>query len=900
MPIAEGAPGTGYLSDSGESEENSDESPTERPDPRDAWRGLVKPTRFNAHDKCETCIRRCKGRHNCDMEPGANRGCSECSLWGLFCVFQGRALAPRPLSGQEKIMRVGECDHCRHYLRRCDRKRPCDSCVLHNEAVCPGPNQHNCFWRGAPGDNLPLYYHRLRYNDEGVNSDWPILAPIRLIPHDYHLSWLPLLEGQDPARLPFPGKMPEHHVEPPIPPLPQPLVPSQVAPLQNLAKDGYIPSLPPPIPLPQVPIVDTLWIGSNFDPANYAKNQKDDYEKMWDNTKLLVTEGHQIIVTENIRHYLVQEVINQSPPDASVLLRDVRDFLLERWGFATQQYTPALTVALPADAIANPGAVEQLSPGNPPVQNVTLAPSTRPPSPGPPHPTHGNDDGSSINMDLFIDSFQPDHPFYPNVRRLIRPILNHPQPRPVLANIPAQRFFPNGRLTQHWSMTCQVSKNGQPCGNQAAASCEDTTHPHGGFPICEQCEQESRNRFFPFLLGSVANLRAYCCAACCHDIVNSPHLLAGSGLRIWGMPSGYHGVVPSQWPPVAPFNTVGGFAGDALGMTGCSCATKLLNRYLCTPHRLQHVINLRLGVENVDAYAGSVYGTTVICPACHKNPSVQAFDFQGPEGGENMPIAWQCKACHDLVVAAPGTGLNPIKDGPGGEVMLADPNIPRFSVFCGGGIMPGYGNAGSPDQITPSGGSGDSSGGSGGSDASGSGNGSGNDSGSGSGNGSSSGGDGSNGSNGSNGGSGGNGGSSGGDGDGYGNNGGIPSGSIYSPSSGGSDSAAGDNATGGSPSNQSASDGSGGGSGGVQAGPGNQNSPAPFVSPTNPQPPQGNSPGSQQSGNSPQSFSAVNLGINELLSPSNNYDPSLELSDFFNALQQEFDPYFDPNANVGQ
>ncbi|KAI1208395.1 uncharacterized protein F4807DRAFT_461723 [Annulohypoxylon truncatum] len=165
-----------------------------------------KPSPFKMA-KCQTCVRRCRGWHKCDMEPGANppRACTECTRWGLFCVHDGVALPPRDLTEeQDRMEAIGRCDPCMNQIRNCDRKRPCDNCIIHGEPVCSGRNQANCFWRGAPGDNLPLYYEKI-YRDGQRGVNYILAGPRPKMPPDYHLQYQPLPPGVDPAGLPFPG-----------------------------------------------------------------------------------------------------------------------------------------------------------------------------------------------------------------------------------------------------------------------------------------------------------------------------------------------------------------------------------------------------------------------------------------------------------------------------------------------------------------------------------------------------------------------------------------------------------------------------------------------------------------------------------------------------------------------
>lgn len=81
------------------------------------------------------------------------------------------------------------CVPCMENGRRCDAKRPCDSCVANHDR-CTG-NSSRCFWRGVAGDEMYGYYLTLGFGPGGVN-DPPTGPPDQRweMPDDYHIQYV--------------------------------------------------------------------------------------------------------------------------------------------------------------------------------------------------------------------------------------------------------------------------------------------------------------------------------------------------------------------------------------------------------------------------------------------------------------------------------------------------------------------------------------------------------------------------------------------------------------------------------------------------------------------------------------------------------------------------------------
>lgn len=614
--------------------------------------GLPDPASLKPYGrarKCLTCLRRIRGRYSCDCElRGNGMGCTPCSLWGLWCVVGDRALPPRPLTGQEKESAMGKCDCCRENSRTCDRKRPCDSCIIHNEPICRGKWFANCFYRGAPGDNEAPYYQRLYLDPTRGVLDPPDKERGRpQLPADYHTHYVATPDDTDRMLLPFPG---------------QPSASPQD--MRSFATQDVSHAVLPraPTAIPVIPFQSDLF----HDIPHAANNsgfllESQEYIAVWLSVTSALQRAFQILAVDNIREHMVRDAIAGVDGVTSSLLNDIRNFIQDRWRAFRAQVHKEIPIQLPAEAQANLAVVNALNPGNLPIERAAIEPIYRPPSPGSIIPIHTGD-RNAMNWNAFGE-LPAGHPARPDAGLIADPTPPHPNPNPAMANIPLLRHWTNGRLTDHLSMRCLTRMpDGTFCNHPTNTCCEDSTHPHAAQPVCEPCDQEGRNRLAQAFGGEIPFIRAFCCADCCNDIVNNPNLLDNSGTRVWGLGPGFKGAGSEVFPKHPPYTARGGFLGDLLEGTGCACSAKMLDRVLCHPHRFQHLINVTQQRRRIDEWTRSVYGTTMICVACHKNPSIDAYGFQGPRGGEGSqaPTIWQCKSCHDIVVAPPGTNNIPI------------------------------------------------------------------------------------------------------------------------------------------------------------------------------------------------------------------------------------------------
>ncbi|KAI1660910.1 hypothetical protein F4813DRAFT_386319 [Daldinia decipiens] len=213
-------------------------------DPTVTRRLNISGRRTDGGQQCLLCASRVSQGHTrtnsrrCNANPSIPRGCDQCSSWGVQCIVDGAALPPT-VSNSAGTTRdqahYSHCDVCVRYGRPCDRKRPCDSCVIFGVA-CHGGAVKGTFHRGVPGDDQPLYYLRTGFGDGGVFT-YPASRSARrpALPLDYHLQYQPsngysgvglgyVDVHRQPLRIPPPPQ--GQQVNYPVPPAPQPLPPN--------------------------------------------------------------------------------------------------------------------------------------------------------------------------------------------------------------------------------------------------------------------------------------------------------------------------------------------------------------------------------------------------------------------------------------------------------------------------------------------------------------------------------------------------------------------------------------------------------------------------------------------------------------------------------------------------
>ncbi|KAI1481896.1 hypothetical protein F4774DRAFT_407335 [Daldinia eschscholtzii] len=373
------------------------------------------------------------------------------------------------------------------------------------------------------------------------------------------------------------------------------------------------------------------------------------YATVWGAAQYMMNERHQILGIRTIRRRLRLDMLAKIPADQSHIVRLLKEFLEIRNAAHQQRYNYQTRLDLNLPGI-DLNVAEQLNPGNWPLYYAASAPFNRPASPGPNFPVFFAKGGEPVLKDP-PEPLPEGHPALIQRDLLVRPIPPHPNPtaHPALAYMHYTRPHPGGRMKNDESMQCTANRDGEPCKRPTNLACEDTRHAEA-VPICLDCELRSRERFHKVLVGILMAIRAFACAECIEGQALDSATYNRTGHRVYATCPDPSGAVPECPSEQLGLSNTGGYTGRHGLMTGCFCATKLLGRVCCSPHRLQYLISIDRSVTALDDWVQQTYGRKSVCPFCRERPGIDAFAFQGPQGGEGKPKVWMCKACHDVVI----------------------------------------------------------------------------------------------------------------------------------------------------------------------------------------------------------------------------------------------------------
>jgi hypothetical protein len=244
---------------------------------------------------------------------------------------------------------------------------------------------------------------------------------------------------------------------------------------------------------------------------------------------------------------------------------------------------------------------------------------------------------------------------------------------PALGTIPMDNFIEElaalddlFRLDSDY--ICLEPKHGDVCLDPTSRYCVDSSHQaESRIGVCDECHVASRARFEPRLAGLIFNLRAYACSPCAAQATNVD-IYQGKRLRVWGLP------VPD---PAASVPDASPGQGPPLRLTGCACATKLLDRRLCTAHRLEHFFEVREKAQNIKNYVRETWGR-MICGFCLDRVGTDSYLFQGDEGRQGQGQVYLCLACHGVVIADDLTHHAMTQEATAiiqGETLFIDPDL---------------------------------------------------------------------------------------------------------------------------------------------------------------------------------------------------------------------------------
>ncbi|KAI0847506.1 hypothetical protein F5Y00DRAFT_271061 [Daldinia vernicosa] len=248
--------------------------------------------RTDGGQQCMLCASRVSQGHTransrrCNADPSIPRGCDQCSSWGVQCVVDGAALPPTvhlTAGTLRDQAHYSHCEACNRNGRPCDRKRPCDCCVIFGVA-CRDISARGTFHRGVPGDDQPLYYLRTGFGDGGVYTLPPSRGNRPALPMDYHLQYRPsnglsgvglgyVDENRRPLTIPQPppGQQVDYPIVPYVPQALPPNVPvAPVAPdVPGQQGSPFAAPAPAPAPAPHTPIAQQGGIPI-YSPLNVA------------------------------------------------------------------------------------------------------------------------------------------------------------------------------------------------------------------------------------------------------------------------------------------------------------------------------------------------------------------------------------------------------------------------------------------------------------------------------------------------------------------------------------------------------------------------------------------------------------------------------------------------------
>ncbi|KAI1430299.1 hypothetical protein F5Y12DRAFT_15744 [Xylaria sp. FL1777] len=522
---------------------------------------------------------------------GQHYGCSQCRYYGLVCVVDDIALPPNP-DAKKRVPNIVRCWECRRHGTNCERARPCSACMSRGTPfACDAEHKAGTFKRGV-GYGTELYAYistLLGGGPTGVNCHPDERYPN---PYDqpptYHIDYVRWLNG-GPIPMP-PG------YSGPIPDIPRPNLKLRILslplPVQRSPNPASLPARTPaslPAPSP-APLLAPI-LAQPFQPL-----------PAW-----VTAQAPNLDLAAVPSQVISRPVI--IPPDV-----DQNEIAYLGQGATTIfNLVPDLNLATILNALFVP-----------PV--LTL------------YDTTGSEPVTMAHL-----TFPPDHPEYADLSLLVIPPPDHPNP----AGIPSFLTVLEEAVSDSQLSTvgnCMEQKGPDRCGKVTLAVCEDMAHDKiSPFPLCGECINNSKVRFEPALANIARELRAYACGPCA-AAAQDPNSFEGKGFRVWGFPQnafdGHQDIGKSTG------------MGLPLRLTGCNCATKLLDRRLCTAHRLEHFLDMRAKAQRMRQYVTSLFGRRA-CPFCLSRVGVDARNFSDEQGIPFPNLMYTCMACFGVVLATP-------------------------------------------------------------------------------------------------------------------------------------------------------------------------------------------------------------------------------------------------------
>ncbi|KAI0106187.1 hypothetical protein GGR51DRAFT_174943, partial [Nemania sp. FL0031] len=194
-----------------------------------------------------------------------------------------------------------------------------------------------------------------------------------------------------------------------------------------------------------------------------------------------------------------------------------------------------------------------------------------------------------------------------------------------------------------------------PCSKPCSEVCIDLSHD-SALPICADCDNRSKEAIGQAMTLIAPSLRAYACSSCAVQAATDLRVYGGKRFNVWGLPPNAFAPNPKSPEDLEPSRS----KGQPLPVTGCSCYTKIVDRRLCTPHRVEHFLDLRFKAESMREYVLQRRGR-IVCPLCQKRAGADAHKFVDDDGEKPGPlsqktytphknICYVCMGCSGIVV----------------------------------------------------------------------------------------------------------------------------------------------------------------------------------------------------------------------------------------------------------
>ncbi|KAH7017337.1 hypothetical protein EDB80DRAFT_281630 [Ilyonectria destructans] len=274
-----------------------------------------------------------------------------------------------------------------------------------------------------------------------------------------------------------------------------------------------------------------------------------------------------------------------------------------------------------------------------------------------------------IDMSHWRQKEDTGEPLDPSLPRLLgmannKPVVDTPA-RDILEDIPLEPRL-DGIQNPAFTLCMEPGEGGKGmCGNpiEEKVGCQSLVHQShtpNNFLVCKECNAESVDIILdptlkPLNAKEIVNMRAYTCDSCAASLAHNngyaAKLLKSGAKRIWGVfETGSDGEA-NIWAEDGASSVQ--YHATSMPLTGCPCATKLLNRPLCHFHRLHYAELAMQQAALMQEWRMCRFGKPV-CPVCISTNKLSDVNVSADQGGfpstNGGATAWACLVCNDWVV----------------------------------------------------------------------------------------------------------------------------------------------------------------------------------------------------------------------------------------------------------